>query len=110
MNMLTDIVTGILRGLVKVAMIAFAALFAVVVVCSALILAATVLIRFLLTGRKPEVFATVSQFRQGAQQFRAGQWAGSGSRAAPDTADVVDVQAHEVSTVLTVPLSSKNTD
>jgi hypothetical protein len=41
-------------------------------------------VRFLLTGRKPAVVTTFTQFNQAAQRFRPGK------------GDVVDVQAYEV--------------
>ncbi len=108
MNLISDLAVGILRGLTKLALLAFAAVFALVVVFSALVLVAVALVRFLLTGRKPAVFATVSRFRQNAEQFRTNRWSANRSRGSD--ADVVDVEAREVretSTLLNPPLSTK---
>ena len=114
MNLLSDLVTGILRAFTKLALIAFAAVFALVVLIGILVVVAVALIRFLLTGRKPAVFATVSRFRQGAQQFRTGAWPANGSAGGRyNDADVVDVEArevHEARAVLNAPLSPKIPD
>ncbi len=114
MNLISDLVTGILRAFTKIALLAFAALFALVVLAGVLVVVAVALIRFLLTGRKPAVFATVSRFQQGAQQFRSGRWPANGSPAnRGNDADVVDVEArevHETRTVLSVPMSPKSPD
>ncbi len=111
MNLISDMAFGILRLFTKIALIAFAAVFAVVVVLSALVLVAVALVRFLLTGRKPAVIATFSRARQSAQQFRSGRWSASGFRGSRNgDADIVDVEArevHETRTVLSVPMSPK---
>jgi hypothetical protein len=107
MNLILELVVGIVRAVTKVTLIALAALFALGVLCGALVLVAVAVIRYLLTGRKPAVWATFSQFRNSAQQFRAGRWSGAGGSARPGDADIVDVQAHEVRTVISVPLASK---
>ncbi len=112
MNLISDMAFGILRFVTKLALLAFAAVFAVIVVLSALVLIAVALIRFLLTGRKPAVVATFSRVRQGAQQFRSGAWSAggfSGNHRNGD-ADIVDVEArevHETRTVLSVPMAPK---
>ena len=46
------------------------------------------------------MFTTVSRFRQASQHLRKGIWPGNGVPPAAATADVVDVQAHEVREVL----------
>lgn len=100
MNVLFEFATGVLRGVVKVALLALTVLFALGVLCIGLTLALVAVIRYLLTGRKPAVFATFTRFNQTAQQFRPGNWPGAGARNVHDNADVVDVQAHEVRTAL----------
>jgi hypothetical protein len=107
MNLILELVTGILRGLTKAALMVFTALFALAVLAIGLAIALATVIRYLLTGRKPAIFTTFSRFSQTAQQFRAGSWPGNAGGARHDSADVVDVQAHEVQPVLidTVPSS-----
>ncbi len=100
MNVLFEFAAGVLRGVVKVALLALTVVFVLGVLCIALALSMVAVIRFLLTGRKPAVFATFTQFNQAAQQFRPGNWPSGAARNAHDSAEVVDVQAHEVRTAL----------
>jgi hypothetical protein len=100
MNVLFEFATGVLRGVVKVALLALTVVFVLGVLCIGLALSLVAVIRFVLTGRKPAVFATFTQFNQAAQQFRPGNWPGGAARNAHDNGDVVDVQAHEVRTAL----------
>lgn len=107
MNPISEIVAGILRGVVKVMLMALAALFALGMLCVGLLLVFVAVIRFLLTGRKPAVFTTYTRFNQAARQFRpGGSWSGA---VRPDSADIVDVQAHEVRPVPT-PLPPKTAE
>ena len=107
MNPLFEIVASILRGVVKVMLTALAALLALAVLCFGMLAVLVAVIRFLLTGRRPAVFTTFTRFNQAAQQFRpGGGWAGS---ARVDSADIVDVQAHEVRPV-PAPLPPKSVE
>lgn len=100
MNVFFEFAIGVLRGVVKVALLALTVVFLLGVLCMGLALALVAVIRFLVTGRRPAVFATFTQFNQTAQQFRPGNWSGAAARNAPGNGDVVDVQAHEVRTAL----------
>lgn len=101
MNPFFEIVAGLLRGVVKVALIALTALFLLGLLCAGALIALVALIRFLLTGRKPMLVTTFTRFNTAAKQFRAdGNWSAS---ARADRADIVDVQAHEVRQVLAPP-------
>jgi hypothetical protein len=84
MKLISDLVGGILRGLIKVALLVLTAAFVMGVLCVGLVVVLVAVVRFLLTGRKPAVVTTFTRFSQAAQQFRPGR------------DDVVDVQAHEV--------------
>ncbi|MES2947360.1 MAG: hypothetical protein V4858_02355 [Pseudomonadota bacterium] len=110
MNLLFELVTGILRAVAKVVLIALTAVFALGVLCVGLAVVAVLVLRFLLTGRKPAVFTTMTRFNQAAQQFRPGFRPGGATVSRQDSADVVDVEAHEVRTVLNAPSSSKPAD
>ena len=110
MNFLFEFVAGILRGVVKVVLVVLTALFALGVLCIGLIVVAVMVLRFLLTGRKPAVVTTFSRFNQAAQQFRPGAWSGNAAAAHPDSADIVDVEAHEVRAVLSAPAPPKTAD
>jgi hypothetical protein len=100
MKLISDLISGIVRGVVKLALMALTVVFVLGVLCIGLVLALALVIRFLLTGRKPAVFTTYTRFTQAAQQFRPGKWPGHATEVSPDSADVVDVQAHEVRSAL----------
>jgi hypothetical protein len=110
MNLLFEFVASILRGGVKLVLVVLAALFALTVVCVGLVVVAVMVLRFLLTGRKPAVVTTFSRFNQAAQQFGPGAWSGKASALRPESADIVDVEAHEVRAVLNAPAPPKATD
>jgi hypothetical protein len=84
MKLIADLVGGILRGVVRVALLAFTAAFVLGVLCIGIVVVLATAIGFLLTGRRPAVVTTFTRFNQAAQKFR------------PGSADIVDVQAHEV--------------
>jgi hypothetical protein len=109
MNFFADFVGGILRGAVKLALLALTAIFVLGVLCIGLLAVLVAVIRFLLTGRKPAVVTTFSRFNQAAQQFRPGGWPKQGAGAATD-ADIVDVQAHEVRSAAGGALPPKSVD
>lgn len=96
MNLILDLVAGILRGLTKVALIALTGVFLLAVLCIGLVFVLVTAMRYLLTGRRPAVFTTFTRFSQAAEQFRPGRRSAQGAGAYPDNGDVVDVQAHEV--------------
>lgn len=95
MNALFDLVASLLRGVVKLVLLVFAAVFALSVLFAGIVVVAVLVLRALLTGRKPAVFTTFTRFNQAAQQFRPGFRPGGGA-ATSAHADVVDVEAHEV--------------
>ncbi len=84
MKLISDLVGGILRGVFKLTLFVLTAAFVLGVLCVGLFVVLVAVVRFLLTGRKPAVVTTFTQFRQAAQKFR------------PGGGDVVDVQAYEV--------------
>lgn len=92
MNLLFEFVAGILRRVVKVVLVVLTVLFALIVVSMGLIVVAFLVLRFLLTGRKPAVVTTFSRFNQAARQFRPSGWTGTRR----DSADIVDVQTQVV--------------
>jgi hypothetical protein len=106
MNPLFDVVAGILRGVTKVVFVVLTALFALTVLGVGLVIVIALVLRFLLTGRKPAMVTTFSRFNQAAQQFRPGGWTGY----RPDSADILDVQAHEVAPKPTAALPPKVAD
>jgi hypothetical protein len=98
MKLLSDLVGGILRGVMKVALLAMTAVFVLGVLFVGLIVVLATALRFVMTGRKPAVVTTFTRFSQAAQQFR------------PGGGDVVDVQAHEVRAAPGTALPPKTAD
>ena len=102
MDVLSHLVSTITRLALKLLLIAAAAVFALSLLCVGLLSLAFVLLKALLTGRKPAFVTTFQHFNQARQQFKrggfgaAGPAAGGGFSPAAGVVDVVDVQAHEV--------------
>jgi len=93
-----NLVSTIIRLGLRLVLIAAAAVFALSLLLVALLSLAFVLLKALLTGRKPAFVTTFQHFNQARQQFKRNGWAtrsGTGF-ARPVSDDVVDVQAHEV--------------
>ena len=86
----------ILRGLLKLTMLALAGALVFALLSFALVWLVFVVLWSLLTGRKPAIFTTVSRFRQTSDNLRKGIWPGFNNRQATNTDDIVDVQAHDV--------------
>ena len=110
MNFLFKAVASLLRGVVKLVLLVLAAVFALSVLCAGLLVVVVMVLRFLLTGRKPAVVTTFTRFNQAAQQFRPGFRPGATGAVRQDHADIVDVEAHEVRSVLNAPAPSKTAD
>ena len=106
MNLFFEFAASLLRGAVKLVLLVLAAVFALSVLCAGLLVVAVLVLRSLLTGRRPAVVTTFTRFNQAAQQFRPG----GATATRQDSADIVDVEAHEVRTVLNAPARSKPTD
>lgn len=110
MNVFSGIVSGILRGLVKAVVLVVSTVVVLAVLCVGLVVALTTMLRFVLTGRRPAVFATFTRFNQAARSFRPDGWPGVTRDGRSDTGDVVDVQAHEVRSVVNTALPPKAAD
>ncbi len=100
MDALTHLVSFVTRLALKLVLFAAALIFALSLLCVALLSLAYVLLKALLTGRKPAFVTTFQHFNQARQQFKRGGFGAAGAAAgfghqAP-AADVVDVQAQEV--------------
>ena len=98
MQTLTNLINSFCRLLLRIAMFVVAACLAVALLCVGLVVLAFVLLRALLTGRKPQVYTTFARFQQTSQQFNAGLWRtrprGDGNAA--DGGTVIEGQAEEV--------------
>lgn len=102
MDTLNHLLSAIARTMLKLVLIAAAAVFALSLIVVALVSLLWVLLKALLTGRKPAFVITFQRFNQARQQFKRGGFGAAASSAAggfgysAPAADVVDVQAHEV--------------
>ena len=97
MNWIFETLASAVRGVVKLVLLVLAAVFALSVLCAGLLAVGVLVLRFLVTGRKPAVVTTFTRFNQAAQHFSPGSPPGSGAAAThADGADVVDVEVHEV--------------
>ena len=91
----------IFRTFFKLVLLAAALVFALSLLFAGLLTLVIVLIKALLTGRKPAFVVAFQRFSQARQQFKRGGWApghasAGGAFRTAEVADVVDVQAHEV--------------
>ena len=102
MDTLKNLVSTVIRLALKLVLLAAAAVFGLSLLFVGLLSMAFVLLKALLTGRKPAFVTTFQRFNQARQQFRRGGFGAAGSAATggfghhASVADVVDVQAHEV--------------
>jgi len=67
----------VLRGLVRLWLVALGAALVILIMVVAFGIALLSVVWSLLRGRKPAAFTVFSQFRQTSQQFRTGHWRGS---------------------------------
>lgn len=102
MNLVSQVVSAVLRTVLKLTVLAAALVFITSLLIVALLSLVFVLLKALITGRKPVFVTTFQRFNQARQQFKRGGFGAAGSAAAggfghqAPAADVVDVQAHEV--------------
>jgi hypothetical protein len=98
METFSALVTGVLRGVLRLALLVFTVSLIISLIFLALVATVFTVLWALLTGRKPAAYTTFTRFRQSAQQFRQGGWAARGGpgSASASQGDVVDVQVVEV--------------
>lgn len=104
MHSISELLISVLRGALKLILLAFAGVMITGILIVGLTAALLALIVALLTGRKPAAWQTFMRFRQTSRQFRSGTWSGTSARSGRSTQntadDIVDVQAHEVRSAL----------
>lgn len=100
MNLILDLISRILRTLIKLAFLVFTAMFVLTVLAIGITVALLTVLWSLLTGRKPALVTNFTRFRQAAQPFAPGTWAQQATNANPVDTDIVDVQAREVPAAL----------
>lgn len=90
---MTDFLSRVLRGLLKLVLVALATVFVLSFLLAALFVVLLVSLWSLLTGKKPAPVVMFSRMREQSQRYTQGVWPGSAAR---PTGDVVDVDATEV--------------
>jgi hypothetical protein len=94
MNALSDFLSRVLGGLIKLVLLLAAAVFVVSFLLAALVLVLGVSLWSLITGRKPAPVVMFGRMRERSQRYTQGMWPGQGRQ--EPLGDVVDVQATEV--------------
>lgn len=89
-------VNALFRSLIKLVLIASAAVLVLGVLLVGLCAALVTLVWSLLTGRKPAAYTTFMRFREASRQFQGRAWTGGATASPARPEDIVDVQAHEV--------------
>jgi hypothetical protein len=88
------------RSLIKLLLIAFAAAMVLAFLLVGISAALLTLVWSLLTGRKPAACNTFMRFREASRPFRQRARSPYGGASSAPSGDIVDVQAHEVRSVL----------
>jgi hypothetical protein len=91
MNPVTDFLSRVFRGALKLALLLAAAVFIVSFLLAALVAVLVMSLWSLVTGHKPAPVVMFSRMREHSQRYTQGMWPGR----VPD-AEVVDVEATEV--------------
>jgi hypothetical protein len=94
MNAFTDFLGRLLAGAIKLLLVLAAGVFVVGFLLVALVVVVLVSLWSLVTGRKPAPVVLFTRMREQSKRYTQGVWPGAG-RAKPP-ADVVDIQATEV--------------
>lgn len=96
MTLLIDFIATVVRAILKLALLLAVLIFITSVLVAGIVVALVTALWSLLTGRKPAVVTHFMRFKQASQQFRPGAWPGQAGQPSTASAEVVDVQAHEV--------------
>jgi hypothetical protein len=91
---------NIFRSLIKLLLVAFAATMVLCMLLVGMVAALLALFWSLLTGRKPAAYSTFMHFRDASRQFQERTRSSHGNASSGNSADIVDVQAHEVRNVI----------
>ncbi len=95
MNAFTDFLGRLLSGAIKLLLVLSASVFVVGFLLAALVAVVLVSLWSLVTGRKPAPVVMFTRMREQSQRYTQGVWPGAARGEPP--ADVVDIQATEVS-------------
>ncbi len=93
MNAFSDLVTGLLKALLRLALFVAGGIFVFSLLAAAVVVVIGVSLWSLITGRKPAPVVLFTRMRERSRRYAAGAWPGAGPASAQD---VVDVEATEV--------------
>lgn len=98
MQFLMTVVDTLARLVSRLLLLILAAVFALVFLCFALLGLVWILLKALITGRKPVFVTSFMQFRQMSQQFKRGGWTTQQSAGdnAESTGEVIEGTATEI--------------
>lgn len=110
MHAITEFFSRLVRGLLRLLLVAAAAVFLLSLLLATLVLMLVLTVWSIATGRKPEPAKIFGQFRQTSARYTRGAWSGGrGGAAGAKPQDIVDVPAHEVRDVQQRPRSNGDT-
>lgn len=93
MNPILDLLSRVLRGVLKLVLVLAATVFVLSFLLAALVVVLLVSLWSLVTGRKPAPVVLFSRMREQSQRYTQGVWPG---RQGQPAGDVVDVEVTEV--------------
>jgi hypothetical protein len=98
MQFITKSISVIARTLLRLALFVVGAVFVLILLCVGLLGLLYVLLKALLTGRKPVFVTSFMRFQQASQQFQRGNWntRQSAGGDTTSTGEVIEGQAIEV--------------
>lgn len=99
MNGINDFLQRLFRVVLRLALVAAAAVFLLSLLLATLVVMLAVTVWAVVTGRKPDPARIFGQFRQTSARYTRGAWsgaAGTGPGAASKPTDIVDIPAHEI--------------
>lgn len=99
MHGIQDFLRRLLRVVLRLALVAAAAVFLFSLLLATLVVMLAVTVWAVVTGRKPEPARIFGRFRQTSARYTRGAWSGApgaGPGSASKPADIVDVAAHEI--------------
>ncbi|MCF8209645.1 MAG: hypothetical protein K9K38_09620 [Rhodoferax sp.] len=110
MNGFLEGVARILRGLLRLLLIAMTGVFVLTVLLIVFCAVLASMLWSLLTGRRPTMRTNFTRFYQASEPLRRGMWRKTASRSSTENSDIVDVPVHEIRETLRGPGSSRSGD
>lgn len=99
MHGINEFFRRLFRTILRLLLITAAAAFLLSLLLATLVVMLGVTVWAVVTGRKPDPARVFGRFRAASARYTRGAWSGgaaSGTGAAPNAVDIVDVPAHEI--------------